>query len=190
MVATLHPQVATITPQYAVPFTLSCAAGRPALVEQTAAVLVIPSLDCVTNGVSLVYFFFYFFLFVFVVFFCFYHFFFFFIQLSLCRGHGSMCHLVAVFLLHLWCLIVFLPNICRSTVWLWCSVWLCKEPGPLMLLCQPSVMQALTVVSEEHQRCYLCFALLPSDPRAWKKWPLVWLCYRYLDGQKLNSLAS
>ncbi|XP_058572113.1 homeodomain-interacting protein kinase 1 isoform X1 [Neofelis nebulosa] len=39
MVATLHPQVATITPQYAVPFTLSCAAGRPALVEQTAAVL-------------------------------------------------------------------------------------------------------------------------------------------------------
>lgn len=42
MVATLHPQVATITPQYAVPFTLSCAAGRPALVEQTAAVLVIP----------------------------------------------------------------------------------------------------------------------------------------------------
>lgn len=77
MVATLHPQVATITPQYAVPFTLSCAAGRPALVEQTAAVLVIPSLDCVTNGVSLVYFFFYFFLFVFVVFFCFYHFFFF-----------------------------------------------------------------------------------------------------------------
>ncbi|XP_015506203.1 homeodomain-interacting protein kinase 1 isoform X1 [Parus major] len=39
MVATLHPQVATITPQYAVPFTLNCAAGRPALVEQTAAVL-------------------------------------------------------------------------------------------------------------------------------------------------------
>ncbi|XP_048207774.1 homeodomain-interacting protein kinase 1 isoform X6 [Perognathus longimembris pacificus] len=39
MVATLHPQVATITPQYAVPFTLSCAAGRPALVEQTTAVL-------------------------------------------------------------------------------------------------------------------------------------------------------
>ncbi|ERE91072.1 homeodomain-interacting protein kinase 1-like protein [Cricetulus griseus] len=31
--------LATITPQYAVPFTLSCAAGRPALVEQTAAVL-------------------------------------------------------------------------------------------------------------------------------------------------------
>lgn len=47
MVATLHPQVATITPQYAVPFTLNCAAGRPALVEQTAAVLVIASLDCV-----------------------------------------------------------------------------------------------------------------------------------------------
>ncbi|XP_020857884.1 homeodomain-interacting protein kinase 1 isoform X2 [Phascolarctos cinereus] len=42
MVATLHPQVATITPQYAVPFTLSCAAGRPALVEQTAAVLAWP----------------------------------------------------------------------------------------------------------------------------------------------------
>uniref|UniRef100_A0A6I8PVA5 non-specific serine/threonine protein kinase n=1 Tax=Xenopus tropicalis TaxID=8364 RepID=A0A6I8PVA5_XENTR len=39
MVATLHPHVATITPQYAVPFTLNCAAGRPALVEQTAAVL-------------------------------------------------------------------------------------------------------------------------------------------------------
>ncbi|XP_059959922.1 homeodomain-interacting protein kinase 1-like [Mesoplodon densirostris] len=39
MVASLHPQVATITPQYAVPFTLSCAASRPALVEQTAAVL-------------------------------------------------------------------------------------------------------------------------------------------------------
>ncbi|XP_067414862.1 homeodomain-interacting protein kinase 1 [Emydura macquarii macquarii] len=39
MVATVHPQVATITPQYAVPFTLNCAAGRPALVEQTAAVL-------------------------------------------------------------------------------------------------------------------------------------------------------
>ncbi|KAJ7331795.1 hypothetical protein JRQ81_013975 [Phrynocephalus forsythii] len=39
MVATLHPQVATITPQYAVPFTLNCAAGRPALVEQTATVL-------------------------------------------------------------------------------------------------------------------------------------------------------
>uniref|UniRef100_A0A8B9FE08 non-specific serine/threonine protein kinase n=1 Tax=Amazona collaria TaxID=241587 RepID=A0A8B9FE08_9PSIT len=39
MVATLHPQVATITPQYAVPFTLNCAAGRPALIEQTAAVL-------------------------------------------------------------------------------------------------------------------------------------------------------
>jgi hypothetical protein len=73
MVATLHPQVATITPQYAVPFTLSCAAGRPALVEQTAAVLVIPSLDCVTNGVSLVSFFFYFFLFVFVLFFWFSH---------------------------------------------------------------------------------------------------------------------
>nr|KAF6304728.1 homeodomain interacting protein kinase 1 [Pipistrellus kuhlii] len=36
MVATLHPQVAAIAPQYAVPFTLSCAAGRPALVEQTA----------------------------------------------------------------------------------------------------------------------------------------------------------
>lgn len=67
MVATLHPQVATITPQYAVPFTLSCAAGRPALVEQTAAVLVIPSLDCVTNGVSL-FFFVYFFLFAFVLF--------------------------------------------------------------------------------------------------------------------------
>ncbi|KAI1230938.1 hypothetical protein IHE44_0008373 [Lamprotornis superbus] len=31
--------LATITPQYAVPFTLNCAAGRPALVEQTAAVL-------------------------------------------------------------------------------------------------------------------------------------------------------
>ncbi|GAB1287943.1 Homeodomain-interacting protein kinase 1 [Apodemus speciosus] len=45
MVATLHPQVATITPQYAVPFTLSCAAGRPALVEQTAAVLVKPGLE-------------------------------------------------------------------------------------------------------------------------------------------------
>lgn len=59
MVATLHPQVATITPQYAVPFTLSCAAGRPALVEQTAAVLVIPSLDCVTNGVPLVSFLFF-----------------------------------------------------------------------------------------------------------------------------------
>ncbi|XP_074420146.1 homeodomain-interacting protein kinase 1 isoform X4 [Larus michahellis] len=42
MVATLHPQVATITPQYAVPFTLNCAAGRPALVEQTAAVLAWP----------------------------------------------------------------------------------------------------------------------------------------------------
>lgn len=41
MVTTLHPHVATITPQYAVPFTLNCAAGRPALVEQTAAVLVI-----------------------------------------------------------------------------------------------------------------------------------------------------
>ncbi|XP_069489478.1 homeodomain-interacting protein kinase 1 isoform X3 [Ambystoma mexicanum] len=39
MVATLHPHVASITPQYAVPFTLNCAAGRPALVEQTAAVL-------------------------------------------------------------------------------------------------------------------------------------------------------
>ncbi|XP_075052380.1 homeodomain-interacting protein kinase 1 isoform X7 [Mixophyes fleayi] len=39
MVTTLHPHVATITPQYAVPFTLNCAAGRPALVEQTAAVL-------------------------------------------------------------------------------------------------------------------------------------------------------
>ncbi|CAH2220222.1 homeodomain-interacting kinase 1 isoform X1 [Pelobates cultripes] len=39
MVATLHPHVATITPQYAVPFTLNCAGGRPALVEQTAAVL-------------------------------------------------------------------------------------------------------------------------------------------------------
>ncbi|KAF1461097.1 Homeodomain-interacting protein kinase 1, partial [Pygoscelis antarcticus] len=49
MVATLHPQVATITPQYAVPFTLNCAAGRPALVEQTAAVLVIASLDCGVN---------------------------------------------------------------------------------------------------------------------------------------------
>ncbi|XP_069094821.1 homeodomain-interacting protein kinase 1 isoform X2 [Pleurodeles waltl] len=42
MVATLHPHVATITPQYAVPFTLNCAAGRPALVEQTAAVLAWP----------------------------------------------------------------------------------------------------------------------------------------------------
>lgn len=39
MVGTLHSQVAAITPQYAVPFTLSCAAGWPALVEQTAAVL-------------------------------------------------------------------------------------------------------------------------------------------------------
>ncbi|XP_075052374.1 homeodomain-interacting protein kinase 1 isoform X2 [Mixophyes fleayi] len=42
MVTTLHPHVATITPQYAVPFTLNCAAGRPALVEQTAAVLAWP----------------------------------------------------------------------------------------------------------------------------------------------------
>ncbi|XP_029429859.1 homeodomain-interacting protein kinase 1 isoform X2 [Rhinatrema bivittatum] len=42
MVATLHPHVATITPQYAVPFTLNCAAGRPALLEQTAAVLAWP----------------------------------------------------------------------------------------------------------------------------------------------------
>ncbi|XP_043928829.1 homeodomain-interacting protein kinase 1 isoform X3 [Protopterus annectens] len=39
MVATLHPHVATVTPQYAVPFTLNCTAGRPALVEQTATVL-------------------------------------------------------------------------------------------------------------------------------------------------------
>ncbi|XP_067913139.1 homeodomain-interacting protein kinase 1-like isoform X1 [Heterodontus francisci] len=39
MVATLHPHVATVAPQYAVPFTLNCAAGRPALVDQTTTVL-------------------------------------------------------------------------------------------------------------------------------------------------------
>ncbi|XP_041083618.1 homeodomain-interacting protein kinase 1-like isoform X1 [Polyodon spathula] len=39
MVATLHPHVATIAPQYAVPVALNCTAGRPALLEQTATVL-------------------------------------------------------------------------------------------------------------------------------------------------------
>ncbi|XP_051890327.1 homeodomain-interacting protein kinase 1-like isoform X2 [Pristis pectinata] len=42
MVATLHPHVATVAPQYAVPFTLNCAAGRPALVDQTTTVLAWP----------------------------------------------------------------------------------------------------------------------------------------------------
>uniref|UniRef100_A0A8C4SUT1 non-specific serine/threonine protein kinase n=1 Tax=Erpetoichthys calabaricus TaxID=27687 RepID=A0A8C4SUT1_ERPCA len=39
MVATLHPHVATVTPQYAVPLALNCTPGRPALLEQTATVL-------------------------------------------------------------------------------------------------------------------------------------------------------
>ncbi|XP_042198124.1 homeodomain-interacting protein kinase 1 isoform X2 [Callorhinchus milii] len=42
MVATLHPHVATVAPQYAVPFTLNCTAGRPALVDQTTTVLAWP----------------------------------------------------------------------------------------------------------------------------------------------------
>ena len=71
-----------------------------------------------------------------------------------------MCHLVAVFLLHLECLIVFLPDICWSThcLTLVFSVTL-KESDPLVLLCQPSVMKALGVASEELQHCHLFSAL-------------------------------
>ncbi|XP_015197740.1 homeodomain-interacting protein kinase 1 isoform X3 [Lepisosteus oculatus] len=43
MVATLNPHVATVAPQYSVPLALSCAAGRPALLEQTATVLAWPT---------------------------------------------------------------------------------------------------------------------------------------------------
>ncbi|XP_066559578.1 homeodomain-interacting protein kinase 1 isoform X4 [Amia ocellicauda] len=43
MVATLHPHVATVAPQYSVPLALGCAAGRPTLLEQTATVLAWPA---------------------------------------------------------------------------------------------------------------------------------------------------
>ncbi|XP_036386579.1 homeodomain-interacting protein kinase 1-like isoform X2 [Megalops cyprinoides] len=39
MVATLHPHVAAVAPQYSLPLALGCGAGRPALLEQTATVL-------------------------------------------------------------------------------------------------------------------------------------------------------
>ncbi|KAJ8360611.1 hypothetical protein SKAU_G00171360 [Synaphobranchus kaupii] len=39
MVATLHPHVAAVGPQYSLPLALGCGAGRPALLEQTATVL-------------------------------------------------------------------------------------------------------------------------------------------------------
>lgn len=162
MVATLHPQVATITPQYAVPFTLSCAAGRPALVEQTAAVLVIPSLDCVTNRVPLVSFFF---IFSCLSLFCFllvsYFSKEFFFTLVFAESMEALCHLVAVFLLRLYCLIVFLLNTCWSTVW-W-AVWLWAT-WIFFFFCQASMVNALGVASEELQHYYLFSALLLSIP--------------------------
>ncbi|KAL4623761.1 homeodomain-interacting protein kinase 1-like isoform X1 [Arapaima gigas] len=39
MVATLHPHMAAVAPQYSVPLALGCGAGRPALLEQTATML-------------------------------------------------------------------------------------------------------------------------------------------------------
>ncbi|XP_056092624.1 homeodomain-interacting protein kinase 1 isoform X2 [Rhinichthys klamathensis goyatoka] len=43
MVATLHPHTAGVASQYPLPLALGCGAGRPALLEQTAAVLAWPA---------------------------------------------------------------------------------------------------------------------------------------------------
>ncbi|XP_048872179.1 homeodomain-interacting protein kinase 1 isoform X2 [Brienomyrus brachyistius] len=43
MVATLHPHMAAVAPQYSVPLALGCGAGRPALLEQTATMLAWPA---------------------------------------------------------------------------------------------------------------------------------------------------
>ncbi|XP_035244165.1 homeodomain-interacting protein kinase 1-like isoform X2 [Anguilla anguilla] len=43
MVATLHPHVAAVGPQFSLPLALGCGAARPALLEQTATVLAWPA---------------------------------------------------------------------------------------------------------------------------------------------------